>query len=112
MLLISGLHFEMRTVFFLAVIPGLFGVVLILFGVREHRAGAVSAHEASTGPLTRPFWRVMAAIALFALANSSDAFLILQAHAAGEIECTVLRAGDDSGRQWVFGVALGRGDQR
>ncbi len=82
-LLISGLHFEMRTVFFLAVIPGLIGVVLILFGVREHRAGAVSAHEASTGPLTRPFWRVMAAIALFALANSSDAFLILQAHAAG-----------------------------
>src|SRR5204862_5646926 len=36
-----------------------------------------------TTNLPRPFWHAIAAIALFSLANSSDAFLILQAHLAG-----------------------------
>ena len=83
MLLLSGLHFEMRTVFYLAVIPGVIGVVLILFGIREKIAVRDAAAPLNSGPLDRRFWRVMVAIALFALANSSDAFLILQAHAAG-----------------------------
>ncbi len=34
-------------------------------------------------PIPRRFWGALAAIGLFALANSSDAYLILQAHAAG-----------------------------
>jgi MFS family permease len=82
-LLLSGLHFEMRTMFFLAVIPGVIGVVLILFGIREKIAAADDAIPLDGAPLDRRFRRVMVAIALFALANSSDAFLILQAHAAG-----------------------------
>jgi MFS family permease len=33
--------------------------------------------------LPAPFWKAVAAVALFSLANSSDAFLLLQAHVAG-----------------------------
>jgi MFS family permease len=79
------LHVPMRTLFMIAVIPGAIGVVILLFLKEEPRNSRISegpALEASV-PLPSRFWLAIAAVALFSLANSSDAFLILQAHASG-----------------------------
>jgi MFS family permease len=75
--------FSLRGIFLLAVIPGAIAVAMIAFFLREEpRAPRVATEPADAPPPAR-FWRAMTAIGLFALANSSDAFLILQAHAAG-----------------------------
>ncbi len=96
MLFLDAMHVPMRSVFLIAVIPGAIGVVLLLVGLREQprsvgaaappardRSAAGEAHAATQSPLPRPFWDALAAIAIFSLANSSDVFLILQAHSAG-----------------------------
>ncbi len=88
-LLLSGLGVPLRHMFYIAVIPGALAVVLILVALREPERGEATRFSASSGglkpaaPLGARFWHVIAAIALFSLANSSDAFLLLQAHAAG-----------------------------
>ena len=96
-LLISVLGVPLRHMFFIAVIPGAIAVVLLLFALkepeREPRSSPKSpaAQEGEAGlkpaaapaPLPRSFWGVIAAIGLFSLANSSDAFLLLLAHDAG-----------------------------
>ncbi|HUP49326.1 MAG TPA: MFS transporter, partial [Thermoanaerobaculia bacterium] len=84
--LLQGLGLPMRQIFFLAVIPGAIGVVLLMFALPESAGAPRSsppAGEPVRAPLGRPFRRALIAIALFSLANSSDAFLLLQAHAAG-----------------------------
>jgi MFS family permease len=78
----------MRQLFLIAVIPGAIAVLLLVFALREGGAPPTSAATGSAGgtpvaPLPRPFRRLMVAIGFFALANSTDAFLILQAYAAG-----------------------------
>src|SRR3954454_5039073 len=74
----------MRTLFMIAVIPGAIGVVMLMLFLREephaHKAGKPAM---AGGRLPTNFYLAIAAVALFSLANSSDAFLILQAHAAG-----------------------------
>jgi MFS family permease len=83
-LLLSGMHLQLRTVFALAVIPGAIGVALLAFALREEpHVARTRTGEGAGAPLSHEFWRAISAIALFSLANSSDAFLILQAHAAG-----------------------------
>jgi MFS family permease len=80
------LHVPMRTLFMIAVIPGAIGVVMLILFLKEEPRQASASHgpdlKASV-PLPSRFWLAVAAIALFSLANSSDAFLILQAHASG-----------------------------
>ena len=90
MLFLDALHLPMRTVFMIAVVPGAIGVTLLLFALKEvarvpspKSAAARNPEEREPGNLPRPFWYALGAIALFSLANSSDAFLILRAHAAG-----------------------------
>jgi MFS family permease len=82
----QALHLPLRTVFLIAVIPGILGVGLLLAVLREEprmsSEARGTAHEAR-GRLPKRFWMSIVAIALFSLANSSDAFLLLQAHAAG-----------------------------
>jgi MFS family permease len=82
-LLISGMHLPLRTVFAFAVIPAAIGVALLAFALREEPRPRREFQQEVAGTLPTPFWRAIAAVALFSLANSSDAFLILQAHAAG-----------------------------
>src|SRR2546423_12837230 len=83
--LLQGAHVAMRTLFMIAVVPGAIGVVLLIALLREEPRVATPRDPAIPRPrhLPTPFWHAIAAIALFSLANSSDAFLILQAHAAG-----------------------------
>jgi MFS family permease len=83
--LLGLFHLPLRTIFLVAVIPAAIGVVLLVVALREPQRTSHHAAAPATpgGPLPRPLWKAIAAIALFYMANSSDAFLILQAHAAG-----------------------------
>jgi MFS family permease len=76
---------ELRTVFWLAAIPGVLSVLVVIFGVREVPHARVATGEAAdlTQPLGAQFWRVMLVIFLFTLGNSTDAFLLLRAHQLG-----------------------------
>ena len=76
---------EMRTVFALAAIPGALCLVVLVFGVREEEARppAAARDARDEGPTPSSFRRYLAVLALFALGNSSDAFLLLRAQEAG-----------------------------
>jgi MFS family permease len=77
---------ELRTVFWLAAIPGALAVLVVAFGVRDiprdAHAPARSGPDLSL-PLGAPFWRVLAVIFVFTLGNSTDAFLLLRANQLG-----------------------------
>ena len=81
---------DLRTVFLLAAIPGLLSVVVLTLGVREApRPVRATPGAATSAPaLTRVglggrFWVFLAAVFLFTLGNSTDAFLILRANQLG-----------------------------
>jgi MFS family permease len=85
-LLLSGMGMPLRTMFYIAVIPGAIAVVLLIVMLKEpeRESKVADGLNPPAAPLLgRDFRRVIFAIALFSLANSSDAFLLLQAHAAG-----------------------------
>jgi MFS family permease len=79
---------DFRKVFWVAVIPGLLAVALLLFGVREperHQTGKRS-NPVRRGNLKRlgaPYWRVVGIGAVFTLARFSEAFLVLRAQQGG-----------------------------
>jgi MFS family permease len=76
-----------RTVFLLAVVPGLAALVLLVAKVRERPAPVAVAPPARApgtgGPLPARLRTLIAIYALFTLANARDAFLILRARDAG-----------------------------
>jgi MFS family permease len=78
-------HVPMRHVFLIAVIPGAIGVVILALLLREPERRVTGGRQEAMPavPLPSRFWAALGAIGLFSLANSSDAYLILQAHAAG-----------------------------
>jgi len=79
-----------RAVFWVAVIPGLLAVALLLFGVQEP-APAAQTPAARHNPISRdnlrrlsqPYWRVVVIGAVFTLARFSEAFLVLRALQGG-----------------------------
>lgn len=82
LLLALGLH--LRSVFFLSAVPALAACLVAIFFVREAPPQAQAQPVVPPGPrLGRPFLFYLAAVILFALGNSSDAFLLLRAHDAG-----------------------------
>ncbi|HJT18466.1 MAG TPA: MFS transporter, partial [Thermoanaerobaculia bacterium] len=83
---LDAMRLPMRTVFLIAVIPGAIGVVLLMFALREVGVRTGFSRSGRLKPaltLSKRFWFALACIAIFSLANSSDAFLLLQAHDAG-----------------------------
>jgi MFS family permease len=84
-LLVGVFALPFRTIFLIAVIPGIIGVVVLAATLREvPRKQRVATESAPTpAKLPRELRTPLVAIAIFALANSSDVFLILQASAAG-----------------------------
>ncbi len=83
-----------RNVFWLASIPALVAVVVLVIVVREvprtgtgdrvaaPSGGASGGADVSTR-LSRRFWAYLVVILLFTLGNSTDAFLLLRAHQLG-----------------------------
>ncbi|HLF09912.1 MAG TPA: MFS transporter [Gammaproteobacteria bacterium] len=80
-------HDRFRTVFWIAVIPALISVALLIFFVKEPaRARARSARPTARlmlGGFDRRYWWLVIVAALFTLARFSEAFLILKASEAG-----------------------------
>ena len=76
-----------RSVFLLAAIPGLAAVLLLIFGVKESpRVSPEASRAAATagsGPLPRRLKIAVGIFAVFALASSTDAFLLLRARDVG-----------------------------
>ncbi len=77
-----------RAVFWVAVIPGLASVGLLIFGLREpdhvrSRPGGNPIRRQALRRLAAPYWRVVCIGAVFALARFSEAFLILRARQSG-----------------------------
>lgn len=90
--LLLFLHLDMRLIFYLAIIPGLLAVVMIML-VTE-RPVAVTARsklDVSLWKFPRAYWRYLLVTALFGIGNSSNAFLILQTQDIGaSLEVTIL----------------------
>jgi len=83
--MLASWHLSLRTVFWLAAIPGAIAVVVAIVGVREvrqretHSGRAPSLHRGMGGR----FWGFLAIIFVFTLGNSTDAFLLLRARQLG-----------------------------
>jgi MFS family permease len=78
-LLLMVLHFDIRIIFYLAVIPGLLAFLMVL--LVDERPVAVAAQskiDVSLRQFPLAYWKYLVAIALFGIGNSSNAFLILQ----------------------------------
>ncbi|MHA3061789.1 MFS transporter [Acinetobacter sp. ANC 4636] len=79
---------DFRAVFWVAVIPGLMAVALLLFGIREPEHQEVPKR---TNPIQREnlkrlsgsYWWVVSIGAVFTLARFSEAFLVLRAQQSG-----------------------------
>jgi MFS family permease len=79
---------DFRSVFWIAVIPGLLAVGLLAFGLREPAApaGVKRSNPISReniGRLSRAYWIVVMIGAAFTLARFSEAFLVLRGQQAG-----------------------------
>jgi MFS family permease len=80
---------DFRAVFWVAVIPGVLSVLVLLLGVRE--PALVSCGEKRRNPISRNnlrrlqagYWYVVAVGAVFTLARFSEAFLLLRAQQGG-----------------------------
>jgi MFS family permease len=87
LLLLAWFHGDLRMVFWLSAIPGVIGILILVFMVKEKRA------EAGTAGVRQPLFQfrglpgnfrwLLASVGLFALGNSSDAFLVLRASTLG-----------------------------
>ncbi len=79
---------DFRAVFWVAVIPGLLAVVLLVAGIREParhtQAQSVNPiRREAWGRLGSGFWQVVIVGAVFTLARFSEAFLVLRAQQVG-----------------------------
>jgi MFS family permease len=80
---------DFRAIFWVAMIPGLMAVALLLVGVREPERASQQAprlnpiRKDNLKRLNAPYWRVVAIGAVFTLARFSEAFLLLRALQGG-----------------------------
>ena len=79
---------DFRAVFWVAVIPGMMAVALLMFGLREpeRQEGAKRSNpirRENLKRLGRPYWGVVGIGAAFTLARFSEAFLVLRAQQLG-----------------------------
>src|SRR6266700_6896566 len=90
--LLYAVHVGIRSIFYLAVIPGLLAFLMVLL-VKEQR-GAVAAKskiDISLRQFPKDYWKYLLATALFGLGSSSNAFLILRTRDLGaSLEMTIV----------------------
>jgi len=83
-LLVGVLLFPLKTVFYVAVVPGLLASLLLIVFLRdETRVSAPAVRAGEPHRLPVEMRGTLRAIGVFSLANSSDAFLLLHAHLVG-----------------------------
>jgi MFS family permease len=85
----------MRSLYWLAFVPGLLSVAALALFVRESRAGREQAPKASAPPValssvSPALRRFLLVVAIFGLGNSSDTFLLLRARDIGFSEGMLL----------------------
>jgi MFS family permease len=85
--LLSYFDVSLRNVFWLAAIPGVLAVLVLIIAVREI---AATPHESENpadlsepAKLGRRFWVYLFVLLIFTLGNSTDAFLLLRANQLG-----------------------------
>jgi MFS family permease len=91
-LLVISFHVGIRSMFYLAVIPGLLAFLMILL-VRERPVPvtAKSKIDVSLRQFPKPYWRYLLVTTLFGIGYSSNSFLILQTKDIGaSFEATIL----------------------
>jgi MFS family permease len=83
-LLLMVLQFDIRFIFYLAIIPGLLAFLMVLL-VEERPVAIEAKSKIDVSPRQFPiaYWKYLLAIALFGIGNSSNAFLILQTREIG-----------------------------
>jgi MFS family permease len=98
-LLLSTLHFRMRSLFYLAIIPGLLAVAMVFFvhesstpatkesatteSATKKSATKVSRNSRGLHRYPRAYWKFLLVIATFGIGNSSNSFLILHTRDLG-----------------------------
>lgn len=90
--LLASLHVDIRYIFYLAIVPGLIAFVLVLF-VKEKSIAIEAKYKLDFKIQHFPkiYWKYLLVTALFGIGNSSNAFLILQAHDIGiSIQSTII----------------------
>src|SRR5688572_27143949 len=85
--LLQWLLLDIRSVFWLALVPGALAVLTVIVFVRDvaHARGPAETAPlvAPAQPMPKRFWGYLTAVLLFTLGNSTDAFLLLRAHELG-----------------------------
>ena len=103
---------SLRTVLWLAIIPG-FLTLLLLRRVREAPMAEAAPSRQPRVPMPRSFWFVLAVWVVFSLGNSSDVFLLLRSKDLGLSSTLVILAYAFynvvySGFSWPFGALSDR----
>jgi len=83
-LLFFTFQLNIRYIFYLAIIPGLFAVLMILL-VKEGKSDSKikSKIDIHIGKFPNAYWKYLMVIALFGIGNSSNSFLILMVKGEG-----------------------------
>ena len=87
--LMAATHGAFRAVFWVAVVPALLAVALLVVAVEEPRASGAAKparlpfNLASLGRLGGAYWLVVIVAAMFSLARFSEAFLVLRVQSLG-----------------------------
>ncbi|TLG77813.1 MFS transporter [Methylocystis sp. B8] len=91
-ILLYSLHVDMRTIFYVALIPGLLAFFMVLLVTERPAAvAAKSKIDASIWQFPKRYWTYLLVTALFNLGNSSNSFLILRTQDFGvSLETTIL----------------------
>jgi MFS family permease len=83
-LLFFSLQFDIRTIFYLAIIPGLLAFFMVL-AVKEKKVDIVakSKIDLHISQFPKTYWKYLLVTCLFGIGNSSNAFLILEIREKG-----------------------------
>jgi MFS family permease len=90
--LLMSFHLGIRWILYLAIVPGLLAVFMILL-VQERPVpvAAKSKIDVNLRQFPQPYWKYLLVTALFGIGNSSNSFLILQTKGIGaSLEATIL----------------------
>jgi len=83
-LLFFSLQFDIHTIFYLAIIPGLLAFLMVIL-VKEKKPGVLAKSKMNLhiNQFPKTYWKYLFVTCLFGIGNSSNAFLILEIREKG-----------------------------